>query len=38
MGDYMDRWLPHLPGVSQLDLNRPLDKNIYINESGVVPE
>ena len=35
----MDRRLPHLPGVHQLDVNRPLD-NIYIytNESCIVPE
>ena len=38
MGDYMDRRLPHLPGVPQLDVNRPLDKNIYTNESCIVPE
>ena len=34
----MDRRLPHLPGVPQLDVNRPLDKNIDTNESCIVPE
>ena len=38
MGDYVDRQLPHLPGVPQLDVNRPLDKNIYTNECYIVPE
>ena len=35
MGDYMDRRLPHLPGVHQLDVNRPLDK-IYIQMNLVL--
>ena len=38
MGDYMDRRLPHLPGVPHLDVNRPLERHIYINESCIVPE
>ena len=38
MGDYMDRRLPHLPGVPHLDVNRPLEKHIYKNESCIVPE